>query len=543
MKKIISSILVGLPMIVSAQVGVDAFSVSQNDLKGTARYMSMAGAFGALGGDLSAINNNPGGIGVYRSSDIGVTFNLDLQSVKSTAKGVSSKVDQTKFTVNNFGYVGAFKLDSETVPYINFGFSYNRPVSYNRRYSGKISDIDNSLSNYIAGVTNTMGYNTNDLAFFNDYDPYIHSNAPWLSIMAYNSYIINPQTFDSGGYGSNFTGLLNAQSQGFSEYEVIEEGGVDEFNMNFGGNLAEMLYWGIAFGVSNMDQSRYTYYGEGLTDATVPNEDDTALDNNGAASYGLENWLNTSGNGWNFKFGVILKPINELRIGASIHTPTYWSLTDQIFSSMNYYLADSYGVPIEEGNEDANAGYTYETSYKIYTPWKFNVSAAAVLGTKGIISFDYERVAYNDMKVKYDDGFANFYEDNIVQNNIKNTYKAMDVYRIGAEYRVTPQLSLRIGYSYQNSPVKKEAYEGRMNIETAGTTPAYTFDKFTQYITGGLGYRYKSFYTDLAYVHKSRESEYRAFSPEVLYGKFVDSPKATLKDNNSQVVWSIGYRF
>lgn len=550
MKKILSSILLGLPLLVSAQGAIDAFSVSQTDLKGTARYMSMAGAYGALGGDLSAINHNPGGIGVYRSSDIGVTLNLDLQSVESTAKGVSSKVDQTKFTLNNFGYVGAFKLDSETMPFINFGFSYNRPVSYNRRYSGKISDLNHSLSNYIAGISNSNGYDTNTLAFEEDgdgnilYDPYIDSPYPqWLSVMAYNSYIINPQTYDSNGFGSNFVGLMNSNTQGFSEYEVIEEGGIDEFNMNFGGNLANMLYWGFSLGVSNLDQSRYTYYGEGLTDATVPNEDETALDNNGTASYGLENWLNTSGNGWNFKFGVIVKPINELRIGASIHTPTYWTLTDQIFSSMNYYLKDSNGL-ITEGYEDANAGYTYETEYKIRTPWRFNVSAATILGTKGIISFDYERVAYNDMKVEYYDyDYNTYYEDQVVKTDINNYYKAMDIYRVGAEYRVTPQLSLRLGYAYYSSPVNENAYNGKIYVNTAGTTPAYTFDKSTQYITGGLGYRYKSFYTDLAYVHKSRESEYRAFSPEVLTGKIVDSPKATLKDKNNQVVWSIGYRF
>lgn len=542
MKKLISSILVSLPILASAQVGIDAFSVSQNDLKGTARYMSMAGAFGALGGDLSAINQNPGGIGVYRSSDVGITLNLDLQSAETSANGVSTEVTQTKFNCNNFGYVGSYRLDSDIMPYINWGFTYNRPVSYNRRYRGEISDLNNSLSNYIAGVTNKAGYNTNDLSFMNDYDPYIHSNAPWLSIMGYNSYIVNPTTFDLNGYGKNFVGLMNAATLGFSEYEVIEKGGVDEFSFNFGGNLSDMLYWGIAFGVSSMEQDRYTYYGEGLTNATVPREDDS-LDENGIASYGLENWLNTKGNGFNFKFGFILKPINELRIGASIHTPTYWDLTDQIFSSLNYYVETSDGF-VTEGYEDANAGYTYETDYRIYTPWKFSLSAAAVLGTNGLLSFDYERVAYDDMKVKYDNGWSEWVEDWDVQSSIKDTYKAMNVFRVGAELRVTPQLSLRLGYSYQDSPVRKDAYEGRMNIMTAGTTPAYTFEKKTQYYTGGLGYRYKGFYTDFAYVHKSRESEYRAFSPEVTSSvSIVDSPKATIKDNNNQLVWSIGYRF
>ena len=542
MKKIISSILLAIPMVVTAQVGVDAYIVSQSDLKGTARYMSMAGAYGALGGDLTAITQNPGGIGVYRSSDLGITFDLDLQSTESMSNGPVVKNSQTKFYVNNFGYVGAFKLDSETMPYINFGFSYNRPVSYNRRYSGEIGNIKSSLTNYISKITNDGGYNTNEIAFFNEYDPYIHSNAPWLSIMAYNAYVMNPTTFNSAGYGSKFVGLMNSATQGFSEYEIIEKGGVDEFNVNFGGNLSDMLYWGVALGVSSIDQSRYMYYGEGLTSANVPSESLTGdpIDKNGTASFGLENWLTTTGDAFNFKFGVIFKPINELRIGASFHTPTYWNLTDEIFSTISYGVENSQGNVIE-GFEDANAGYSDEITYKIYTPWKFILSGAAVVGTKGLISFDYERFAYDDMSVRYDNGRREFYEDVLVKKDIKNVYQAMNIYRVGGEYRLTPQLSLRLGYSYQSSPVKDEAYSGKSEILTAGTTPAYTFDKSIQYITGGLGYKNKGFYTDFAFVHKKRESQYNAFTPYV--GEMNKSPQSIVKDKNNEIVWTIGYRF
>lgn len=536
MKKILCSILLGIPMIAVAQTAVDAYSVSQTDLKGTARYMSMAGAFGALGGDLSAINQNPGGIGVYRSSDIGLTLDLDLQSTKSTANGLSSSVNQTKFTCNNFGYVGAYKLDSETVPYINWGFSYNRPISYNRRYSGKINDIRNSLSNYVADVTNAGGYTASDLGFGYSsngdvgYDPYIDSNAPWMSILAYNSFIINPEN-------GRFCGLKNYATTGFSEYEVVEEGGVDEFNMNFGGNVADMLYWGFSFGLSNLEFNKYTYYGEGLDNATVVTNELGDLNDNGTASFGLENWLNTSGDGWNFKLGVIFKPVNELRFGLAFHTPTYWRLKDAVYSTMSYKTVGSTGYE-ESGLEEANAGYVDEVEYKIKTPWKFNASVAAVVGSSAIVSFDYERVAYDEMNIEYDYGYGSFSEDAIITNSIKDYYQPMNIYRIGAEYRLSPRVSLRLGYAYQSSPVNEDALNGNVDVITAGTTPAYTFDKSTQYITGGLGYRYKGFYTDLAYVHKSRKSEYSAFS-----GIADETPKATIKDNNNQFVWSIGYRF
>lgn len=549
MKKILGAILLSIPMIASAQSAVDAYTLSQTDFKGTARYMSMAGAYGALGGDISAINQNPGGIGVYRSSDIGLTFNLDLQSTKSSTGNTSSTVSQTKFNINSLGYVGSYKLDSSTMPYINWGFSYNRPVSYNRHYSGKISDIRNSLTNYIADRTNQGGYTSADMAFEEGvngeiyYDPYYDSNTPWLNIMTYNSYTINPSFINSNGVGTEFKGLFNATSQGFSEYEVIEEGGVNEFNLNLGGNVADMLYWGFAFGIHNMDFSKYTYYGESLSNATVVNDESQTLSDDGVAAYGLNNWLNTSGNGWNFKLGVIFKPVHELRFGLAFHTPTYWTLTDESYATLSYETIGASGYT-RNGIEEANAGYTYECDYRIKTPWKFNASVAAVIGSKAIISGEYERVAYDEMSIEYSDGYYSYYEDALTQKSIKDIYKAMNIFKIGAEFRASSQVSIRLGYAYQTSPVNDDAMNGKYEIDPSGTIPSYAFDKSTQYITAGIGYRYKSFYTDLAYIHKTRESEYKSFSQfDAVYNQATFAPTATIKDNNNQIVWSIGYRF
>ena len=94
----------GLVTTVSAQSAIDAYSLSQGDLRGTARFMSMAGAFGALGGDLSTLNQNPAGIGVYRSSEIGVTVDFDMQSMKTDN---FYKDNHTHVYCNNFGYVGS----------------------------------------------------------------------------------------------------------------------------------------------------------------------------------------------------------------------------------------------------------------------------------------------------------------------------------------------------------------------------------------------------------------------------------------------------
>ena len=76
MKKIMT--LTALAMFVSmgagAQTVYDATNIASKDLSGTARFVGMGGAMGALGGDISTIGTNPAGIGIYRSNDIVASF-------------------------------------------------------------------------------------------------------------------------------------------------------------------------------------------------------------------------------------------------------------------------------------------------------------------------------------------------------------------------------------------------------------------------------------------------------------------------------------
>ena len=104
-KRVFSAIAALLPMAMMAQTAVDAYQMSRYDLRGTARFMSMGGAFGALGGDLSTLNQNPGGLGVYRKSDVGITLDIDIQKSTSNTPLMSYSQNQTKANVNNVGYV------------------------------------------------------------------------------------------------------------------------------------------------------------------------------------------------------------------------------------------------------------------------------------------------------------------------------------------------------------------------------------------------------------------------------------------------------
>ena len=67
----------------SAQNAVDALRYSRINTGGTARYMGMSGAFGALGADFTSASTNPAGIGLYRSFELSITPSVFTGATKS----------------------------------------------------------------------------------------------------------------------------------------------------------------------------------------------------------------------------------------------------------------------------------------------------------------------------------------------------------------------------------------------------------------------------------------------------------------------------
>jgi long-subunit fatty acid transport protein len=540
-KKVFALLLCGLPLMINAQDAFDVLQMSQTELRGTSRFQSMAGAFGALGGDLSVLTQNPGGIGVYRNSDVGITLGLDFNSTKA---GID-KVNETKFNLNNVGYVGAIRLDSETLPNLNFGFSYNRLQSFNRHYKGGVGNIPTSMSNYVADAfMNVPGYLPGDLYWTDNYNPYFDGMAPWAAVTMFdmptqtNGYvgIINAN-------GSYMQGLFGDGTYADALYRVEEHGHADEYNIAFGGNLYNKFYWGFDFGILDLDYTSYQTYEENMENPYIMADDNDLFlsditNENTYAEWGLYNYLHTKGTGLNFKLGFIWKPTQQLRIGAAFHTPTFYDMRDTylVNAELNAYQNNNL---LYSANKSSNDGYEYSSTYTIRTPWHFMGSVAGVIGTNGIISLDYECVANETMRIGDDRGDC--YPD--VTDNVKYYFKPSHIIRVGGEYRVNPSLSLRAGYSYKTTQVEKGVDNYDYNIATVGTNPAYQYDNAVHNITAGVGYRHNGFYADLAYVHKIRESVYNAFSPiNDKYG-YEPNVSADVKDNNNRVSLTLGMKF
>ncbi len=547
--RILSAIVATLPVLAYSQTAIDAFQLSHSDLRGTARYMSMGGAFGALGGDLSTLNNNPGGIGLYRKSELGVTLNIEASSIKSATSIMTQSTSQTKVSVPNFGYVGAAWLGNDVMPYFTWGVSYGRIVNMNRRYKGQ-ARMNGSLYNYVAQYSD--GYTSNQLsAEGTDNGGYSSPDyIPWLSILSYNGMAINPIGSTSQYQGPWQNDHVNSNgdrtpSTGISEFDVDEHGYVDEYAIDFGGNIMNTVYWGMGFGITDIELTQNTHYTEDIKNAVIMDPTAELGDLEiGNANTTLSNYKHIDGTGFNFKLGVIVRPINALRIGFAFHTPTYYNINQSSGADLNY----DYTFFNPDGHNINYSGTPNEyRSWKLRTPWRMQVSAAGIIGTSGIISMEYEYRPYQNMNLRsdYGDELTNYNQD------IKTYYKAANILRFGAEYRILPQLSIRAGYEHESTPTGTAISNNEVTVYTSnpddtGTNPAYTLDNSTQYITCGLGYRYKNFSIDAAYVYKHRTSEYHSFTPNDAFdtaGLTATPYQAKLTENYNNIVLTATLRF
>lgn len=519
-----------------SQEMLDAYKYSSSDLNGTARSLGMGGAFGALGGDISAMSNNPAGLAVYRSSEVVTTLSLSSIGAQTNWFGNKEDNNRVKVDFDNIAYVGYFPTGNDAgIVNWNVGFSYNRVKNFRRNYSMTAKGGTNySLSDYTATMANLAGYRAGDLldtsgSNTNPYDPYRSNNVDWMSILAYNAGYMNAYSDNDKLYYSTFS---NADGSGFpmsnANLIVSEKGHIDQYNIAFGMNISDIVLLGATVKITDLDYNQQSYYKE-----TYENGSLLTLGNNQDGANGLS----TDGTGYGFNIGMILRPADYLRLGVAYNSPTWYKMTD--------YFRSGASADTPEFSEEVWA-HTPDGAYGDYeyrTPDKWIFSAAAIIGQYGLISVDYELTNYKHMKLYYADGVSN---EN-ANNDIENAFGLGHTIRVGAEAKITPQFSVRAGGGWTGSPLIDSYKNGSEQIYSAGTIPHFTLDQSMSYYTIGLGYRFTpSFYTDIACVFRTHKQDVYAFSsiPGDKPDEYlIKAEPATMKTNTTKVALTLGYKF
>ena len=516
---------------VFAQAEMDAYKYSKLDLHGTARFSSMGGAFGALGGDISAMTTNPAGLGIYRSSEIVTTANLSFIGTNATWNNNTLKDNSTRFNFDNIAYVGFFPTGNFSgIKSWNVGFAYNRVKNFHRDYSTTTSG-GQSLSDYIAEITNQYGYSESNLWETDSYNPYLSRNGyNYLSLLGYNSGII--ATSSNRGFVSSFSernasGELDLWPVEYADLQVSERGAIDKYDFSFATNISDILFLGGTMTLTDIDYAYNSYYEESFGFAQNAKTDDYMY---------IRNSLLTKGSGYSVNLGAIVRPSDFIRIGVAYNSPTWYKMTDTYYSEAESYIHPE--GALYSDTPDSYLDYNLRTSDR----WIF--SLAGIVGASGVLSVDYELNNYGTMKLGNDHGVSGLYDfDN---SQIKNHFRTTGTLRVGGELKITPQFAIRAGGAFTGSPMKDIAKDGSVEIYTAETFTHYTIDKGTNYYTAGLGYRFTpNFYMDLACIYKEQKEDAYAFSN--VYNNngtlVVEAESAALKTKTTRISLTFGYKF
>ena len=499
MKKIfLSACLLSLFMAhAHAQETYENTKLIDNDLNGTARYVGMGGAMEALGADISVINSNPAGIGLFRRSSGSVSFGLVSQDGASSFK----YGNKTNASFDQAGFVYSMRDGRRT--FINFGFNYHKSKNFDY--------ILNAASGLNGASQHKLSY-MKALANENNLDK---TSSGWRGKFSYTSQLDNLY----------YNTLMMTSNDGFfyndaSRYEFgrAETGYIGEYNFNTSVNVNDRVYLGITIGIHDVHYTGHSLYNEALVN----------LNNQTAGDITVNDERRITGTGYNASFGIIFRPVDAspFRIGLSVTTPTWYDLKTSNYTYLiNNTKADG-GGKLQGDYPNYTTGESYE--FKLFTPWKFGVSLGHTVGNYLALGASYEYADYSRLDTRVNDGYdvdywGDVYEhsssDEPMNRHTRETLKAVSTLKIGAEAKVMPNLAVRAGYNYVSPMFKKEGYKDG-NIDSYGSNYSsatdYTNWEATNRYTVGVGYTLGKMSFDLAYQYAQTNGKFHPFADSYL---------------------------
>lgn len=264
MKNILITIMLCIVYISNAQtLSYNDLGVlfSRENINGTARYNAMGGAFGGLGGDISAIESNPAGAAVFLKSEFSFTLSIKNLDTKATYYGNSTEYGYDHTDVAQSGGVFVFRNNATNSEWGKMAFAFN----YTQQ---------NDFRNYweASGNSNYPTWNT---------DPYDETRE-------YN--------FSDGQVFQNYTNGRN-----------------NRYSFTFGSQYDENLFLGASFVFYNMSYYQDTFLQEFNNDGSGNVLEATMYQE-----------LFTVGDGFSFNLGIIGKPTDNLRLGLSYQSPVWY---------------------------------------------------------------------------------------------------------------------------------------------------------------------------------------------------------------------------
>ncbi|MEM9544567.1 MAG: hypothetical protein AAGA77_01270 [Bacteroidota bacterium] len=467
----------------------DAVRYSSYQPIGTARTVGVGSAFGAMGGDFSVLGINPAGLAEYRKSELNIT--PSIASSNANAFFVSDRQDsersRSNFLLDNIGFVGANNPRASSWQTSNWAVGFSKLVNFDRNVNISGSTIGSITERFIERA------NGNTLDQLDGFEA-----GP-----AYDAGAI----FEDGGT-TNYLSDYFEDDIVTKEQFIDQRGSINELTLVWAGNYDNQLNIGISAGIPFVSFTETKTYKEGVTDGDFSNQ----------LEY-VEN-LNTTGAGFNLKFGVQYKAMRQLRIGAAIHSPTWYTLNDDFSTLVNYEFTST-----DESFQGQGRSPDGSFKYSFTTPWRAVASIGSIYkigDIQGFVNADIEFLDYTNNEFDFtshsdDPGETLFTQE--FNGEIDNELGSATNFRLGTELAYN-NIRLRAGYSISTSPF-------------AGDSETYTA------LSAGLGFRADKFFIDFAY---RRQDTREGYNPYIVSQDGRD-PLSVIETDLGRLVATIGFKF
>jgi len=448
-------LIITLSQTINAQNLEDLKRYVNESYIGTARYNSMGGAFGALGGDFSSINNNPASAAVFNYSQIGLSLDYENEENFSNYKNSIINESLSDFNINQFGMIFVLKKENSSNNWSRLNFAFNYQL--NNTFKDEIVVYSNNNNKgiddyflYFAEGLETKNIQLNDNESISDLYRFLGNSSnlgygAQQAFLGYQAYVINPlyDNENNTNYFSNaiYTNGLN------QEYYITSNGENKKNTYNISGVYMNNIFIGLNINSYKLRYSEKKDFYENNYDSS------SSIQN-----IQFKNELTTYGKGTSIQIGLITKLKNNLRIGFNYHSPIWYRFFEEStqFIISSHYIGDDFF----ENTIDPNTINVYP-KYRLVIPSKISGSLAYVFEKKALLSFEY---ISTDISSAYfeDDQVASFTELN---NEIRSDLKSKNIIKIGGEYKLQG-FNLRAGYINDSS--YNSTYDTSMDIISLG---------------------------------------------------------------------------
>lgn len=467
-------------MFCSAQNHIDALRYSKESLWGSARFTAMGGAFGSLGANANSSSYNPAGIAIYTTNEFSGSFDfLSLESETQYYEN-SSYDSKGKVSIPNLNYISANVFSPDDVgdwSRFNFGIGYNKLDDYNKNSSFSAEQNEYSFSDIILNVAQGNSFDVLD-----SFD----------ALLGFNTYLI-----DTVGGTSSYASVVRGDMNKLQSFNSQESGSKNEFYISFGTAYQNRLFIGATIGFPGIDFTQYN----SIREENFSGSEDEIID---LKYFDYNTNLYVSGSGINLKLGLIYQLDDQIRYGFALHTPTFYEIHEEYWSSMN--------TEFTAGESYYSESFLGVFDYSLNTPFKVINSLSCVIKKMAIISLDFEYIDYSMANINSD-----FYNFSSVNNDIKSFYTSSSNLKIGGELKIHPQLSIRGGYAFYGSP-----FTGELN------------DASKEYLTMGLGLKVNQYFFDFALLN--------SISKENLF-IYEGANSANISNSRGSLLLSAGFKF